>query len=147
MAKPDDLEAVRTIASALSGFSPEEQERILRWVREKIGLAPAARALPDVRIPQLPLLGTPLGQPELPAAAENEPHHKDLYEVVAGTNGSKIRPSSEATEGDEMKVARSIKSPQGIAFRLFHTNHQVKTRTLKTEGCGTHVTSVINKDK
>jgi hypothetical protein len=47
----------------------------------------------------------------------------------------------------EMKIARSIKSPQGIAFSLFHTNHQVQTRTLKTEGCGTHVTSVINKDK
>jgi hypothetical protein len=28
MTKPDDLEAVRTISAALSGFSPEEQERI-----------------------------------------------------------------------------------------------------------------------
>jgi hypothetical protein len=80
MAKPDDLEAVRTIASALSGFSPEEQERILRWVREKIGLAPAARALPDVRIPQLPLLGTPVGQPE--PAAPPTPASKDLKTFI-----------------------------------------------------------------
>jgi hypothetical protein len=36
-----------------------------------------------------------------------------------------------------MKITRSIKSPQGIAFRFFHANRQVKIRTLKTEGCGT----------
>jgi hypothetical protein len=36
-----------------------------------------------------------------------------------------------------MKIARSIKSPQRIVFRFFHTNRQVKIRTLKTEGCGT----------
>jgi hypothetical protein len=52
MAKPDDLEAVRTISAALSGFSPEEQERILRWVREKVGLAPMARGVPEMRTGQ-----------------------------------------------------------------------------------------------
>ena len=36
-----------------------------------------------------------------------------------------------------MKIARSIKSPQRIAFRFFHTNGRVKIRTLKTEGYGT----------
>jgi hypothetical protein len=35
----DDLAAVRTIAEALTGFDPNEQERILRWVREKVGLS------------------------------------------------------------------------------------------------------------
>ena len=34
----DDLEAVRTIAAALEAFAGPEQERILRWVREKVGL-------------------------------------------------------------------------------------------------------------
>jgi hypothetical protein len=38
----DDLEAVRTIAAALEGFAGPEQERILRWVREKVGLPVAA---------------------------------------------------------------------------------------------------------
>jgi hypothetical protein len=37
-AKPDDLEAVRTIISALQSFEAAEQERIIRWVREKLGL-------------------------------------------------------------------------------------------------------------
>jgi hypothetical protein len=51
MADPkDDLAAVRTIAEALAGFDPNEQERILRWVREKVGLASA--------VPQLSTLPT-----------------------------------------------------------------------------------------
>jgi hypothetical protein len=44
----DDLAAVRTITDALSDFDPREQERIIRWAREKIGLtvAPESPALP-----------------------------------------------------------------------------------------------------
>ena len=41
MSKPtlDDLEAVRTIVTALGGFEAKDQERVLRWAREKLGLA------------------------------------------------------------------------------------------------------------
>ena len=81
MAKPDDLEAVRTIAAALSGFSPEEQERIIRWAREKLGLAPAPRTLPETR--------TPLTPPALPPrpvepAEQTQPYAsaKDLKTFV-----------------------------------------------------------------
>jgi hypothetical protein len=53
MAKiPDDLEAVRAVAAALDGFSADDQERIIRWAREKLGLAPAARAMPNAQTPQ-----------------------------------------------------------------------------------------------
>ncbi|MGZ4875453.1 MAG: hypothetical protein ACXV5R_09820, partial [Candidatus Angelobacter sp.] len=39
MTKPiDDLEAVRSIAAALEEFEPKDQERILRWARERVGL-------------------------------------------------------------------------------------------------------------
>jgi hypothetical protein len=48
----DDLEAVRTVTTALGGFSPEEQERIIRWAREKLGLAVAQGNLLDERTPQ-----------------------------------------------------------------------------------------------
>lgn len=34
----DDLEAVKKIVESLEGFKPEEQERIIRWARERIGL-------------------------------------------------------------------------------------------------------------
>lgn len=40
--KPDDLEAVRNIVAALAPFDAKEQERILRWTREKLGLATEA---------------------------------------------------------------------------------------------------------
>jgi hypothetical protein len=41
--KPDDLEAVRIIVHTLSVFDATEQERILRWSREKLGLPTEAR--------------------------------------------------------------------------------------------------------
>jgi len=34
----DDLEAVRTIVGVLKDFPADDRERILRWVREKLGL-------------------------------------------------------------------------------------------------------------
>lgn len=86
MAKPDDLEAVRTIAAALGGFSPEDQERILRWVREKIGLAPAARTLPEARIPLPPLPVAPARLPELPDSLLAPVSGKDLKTFVTGKN-------------------------------------------------------------
>lgn len=36
--KPDDLEAIRTIIKTLQDFEQEDQERIIRWSREKLGL-------------------------------------------------------------------------------------------------------------
>jgi hypothetical protein len=55
----DDLAAVRAVTEALEGFDPKDQERIIRWAREKIGLsvvpvvppapaAPATGSLPAV---------------------------------------------------------------------------------------------------
>ena len=41
--KPDDLEAVRTLVATLSVFDATEQERIIRWTREKLGLAVSSR--------------------------------------------------------------------------------------------------------
>ena len=86
MAKPDDLEAVRTIVAALSGFSPEEQERILRWAREKIGLAPAARTLPEPRIPPPTLPVTPARPADQPATQQVPASVKDLKTFVSVKN-------------------------------------------------------------
>jgi hypothetical protein len=43
-AKKDDLEAVRDIAEMLKDFSDDERERVIRWVREKLGMAAGAPA-------------------------------------------------------------------------------------------------------
>jgi len=48
--KIDDLEAVRVVVEAIKDFKPDEQQRILRWVAEKVNLpqpfAASAQALP-----------------------------------------------------------------------------------------------------
>lgn len=36
--KPDDLEAVRSLADTLQPFSNDDRERIIRWAREKLGM-------------------------------------------------------------------------------------------------------------
>jgi hypothetical protein len=57
-AQADDLEAVRTIVGALDGFDDRDKERILRWVREKLGLAlsPPAPTAASPALPQNPSL-------------------------------------------------------------------------------------------
>ncbi len=44
--KLDDLEAVRTIVSTLEQFAKEDQERIVRWALEKLGISSAPTAPP-----------------------------------------------------------------------------------------------------
>jgi hypothetical protein len=75
MTKPtDDLEAVRVVAEALQGFDARDQERIIRWAREKLGLAPA----PAVQLPTASeqLSPTPAGNIIAPPAAP--PNIKNL---------------------------------------------------------------------
>jgi hypothetical protein len=48
----DDLEAVRKVVEALQGFEPEDQERVIRWAREKLGLsAPRGDPPPGLTAP------------------------------------------------------------------------------------------------
>ena len=58
---PDDLEAVRSVITALKEFDPKDQERVLRWAREKLGL-PSVGAASLVSPKARPELA-----PELPA--------------------------------------------------------------------------------
>ncbi len=51
----DDLDAVRQIVAALEPFELDDQERILRWVREKLGLATVQPDKPPSQ-PQTPQL-------------------------------------------------------------------------------------------
>lgn len=41
-AKTDDLKAVRVLANTLQPFNDQDRERIIRWVREKLGMVTAA---------------------------------------------------------------------------------------------------------
>ncbi|MGB2621067.1 MAG: hypothetical protein WA857_21925 [Candidatus Acidiferrum sp.] len=87
MAKaPDDLEAVRVVTTALSGFGPEEQERILRWAREKLGLSPLQRNLPESRVSHQATTVLPAGLIDHPAAPQVPTSGKDLKSFVTGKN-------------------------------------------------------------
>jgi hypothetical protein len=51
MPDKDDFEAVRAVVAALEGFAPDDQERIIRWAREKLALplaAPSAGGSPVI---------------------------------------------------------------------------------------------------
>lgn len=50
----DDYEAVRVIVSALEGFGAADQERIIRWAREKLGLISATADAIQVPPPSHP---------------------------------------------------------------------------------------------
>jgi hypothetical protein len=59
VSKPaDDLEAVRVVIEAVQGFDAKDQQRIFRWVAEKLGLpapfhsAPSALARPEHSTPR-----------------------------------------------------------------------------------------------
>lgn len=53
MTKPtDDLQAVRVVAEALQGFDAKDQERIIRWARERLGLSVAPTSLPGTAAQQ-----------------------------------------------------------------------------------------------
>jgi hypothetical protein len=65
MTKPplDDLEAVRVIITALDGFQAADQERILRWAREKIGLPSSTAMVAPVQREPRPPVPPPPGSP------------------------------------------------------------------------------------
>lgn len=85
MAKtPDDLKAVRIITTALSAFKPGEQERIIRWSREKLGLSSASQNLEGSQTP----LPSSLSSGERPEAPGPAPA-KDLKTFVVGKSPKK----------------------------------------------------------
>ena len=72
----DDFAAVRSIAETLTGFDAKDQERIIRWAREKIGLAIA----PETPQPSPLPAGSPAGSPASSIVPSSQ---KDLKTFVA----------------------------------------------------------------
>ena len=55
MTKPtDDLEAVRAVVEALQGFDAGDQERIIRWAREKLGRVESPAPTPSTPVKPMP---------------------------------------------------------------------------------------------
>jgi hypothetical protein len=93
----DDLSAVREISELLEGFGNDERERIIRWVREKLGMAagPAAATTPAAIATHTQPAPAAAATPAGPAAAltvtdmrnfvaqKNPKNDKQLAAVVA----------------------------------------------------------------
>lgn len=81
--KPDDLEAIRTLISILEPFNVEEQERIIRYAKEKLGL-PAEAVAAVHRYPPSPerFVAT------VPESSAPEPRYqsRDIKAFVAEKN-------------------------------------------------------------
>jgi hypothetical protein len=73
----DDLDAVRAVVAALEGFEPKDQERIIRWAREKIGLASSSPSHPPAHHSPPP----PSGTHTPPAATPGRP--TDIKSFIA----------------------------------------------------------------
>ena len=78
--KPDDLEAVRTIVAALEPFEAIDQERILRWSREKLGLTtthtPTSSGIPATPAPPATSLS------ELTTTSRSQGSAKDIRSFI-----------------------------------------------------------------
>lgn len=81
----DDLDAVRTLVAALEPFDAPDQERIIRWTREKLGLSPApAPATATVPTPQPASPPSVAGTSEPPGVSSTvETPARDIRTFVA----------------------------------------------------------------
>jgi hypothetical protein len=82
----DDLEAVRLVVTALTGFSPDEQHRIIRWAREKLGLVTEANVLQDAGSLHIPGPAVAAKSAEPSDPTKSTPAIKDIKSFVDAKN-------------------------------------------------------------
>lgn len=91
MSKPqkDDFEAVRSVIDALTGFDSVDQERILRWAREKLGLDP--QPLSPALVPTF-ATHTPIHHPApgVPGTSESSTDIKSFVQAKAPTSDNQF---------------------------------------------------------
>lgn len=80
MAK-DDLGAVKILVDALAGFEQADQERIIRWAREKLGLPQSAGTSTGLQLPPI----TPPGQ-GLPPPGAGGQQPQDIKTFMTSKN-------------------------------------------------------------
>ena len=81
MAQKDDLEAVRAVVAALDGFAADEQERVIRWAREKLKLPVSVSS--RLPVENAATQHQPVSQPAGILTTTGEPTAKDLRTFVA----------------------------------------------------------------
>lgn len=97
MTKPtDDLEAVRAVVEALQGFEAGDQERIIRWAREKLGPVESPAPPPPAPVKQMPS-PVALDRPAPPVATPT-PRKLEIVE----------RPAVEAPKVEQLVVEQPV---------------------------------------
>lgn len=85
MSKPqkDDFDAVKTVIEALSDFDPADQERILRWAREKLGLSLQPTGYVNAPLPGANAPAHPAASGATAGSGENATDIKSFVHVKA----------------------------------------------------------------
>jgi hypothetical protein len=110
----DDLDAVRTIAGVLAAFDASEQQRIVRWAAEKLGL------------PQPFAPGAPGPSPKRPRLAPR-PRKRPGRQPSSGQSGLKAFVAAKRPKSDAELTAV-------VAYYLRHVApRQERTPVLRTE--------------
>jgi hypothetical protein len=106
MTKPtDDLEAVRIVAEALQGFDARDQERIMRWAREKLGLLASSAQQQPAASEQAPPAAR--FDPPAPPAATSTGRNPRIVEPPAVEVPESEETEVEESVGEELEVEQS----------------------------------------
>ena len=138
---PDDLEAVRNIVAALAPFKKDDQERIIRWAREKTGLsiapadtariaAPAAPGLAAIVAPKTDAVAPQPSSANIKQFVESKSPKSDLHfaAVVAyfhRFNAPEAERKNVVTPEDLQEACRKadrerLKNPGQTLINAFH---------------------------
>lgn len=143
----DDLEAVRTLVETLQGFDVKDQERIIRWASEKIGLAPSTPHQP-VTFPgkgddlearsDTPAASSEGGRPDIKSFVTEKSPANDVhfaavvayyYQFAAAENEKK-----EAINGEDLQEACRKASRSRLASPSNTLNNALKRGLLDKTG-------------
>ncbi len=124
----DDLEAVRAVVDALQPFAREEQERIIRWAREKLGLAlvsptPASEPVAGPSVAPQPVSRTSGGSFDLRGFVAHKNPQSDTH--FAATVAYYYRFEAPEAERKETITARDLQEACRLADR-----HRLKNPLL-----------------
>ena len=139
---PDDFEAVRVIVTALTPFKQPDQERILRWAREKIGLPTEAKTA-DMHPPGVgnPPAAHPAAAPQHGVTIKNfveqkSPKSENQFAAVVAYyhrfEASGVERKDTIVAGDLLEACRKantkrIKNPQQTLINAHHSGLLDKT--------------------
>jgi hypothetical protein len=127
----DDLAAVRTIAQALEGFDSKEQERIIRWVREKVGLTPDTSLPTGASVTVSPAANAPSATKDLKTfVAEKKPKSDNQFAATVAYFYRFVAPpehrKDEITSNDLQEACRLVgRERLSVPGQTLRNAHQV----------------------